>query len=172
MLVEQRQHLSNQFTRSSRRYPCPVCNRSKDSDCRFSEDRALVLCHSEINSRVKGDELNSYIWVGETQDGNWGKWIIPNMEPRKNSAYRPTGQEFRFPYTDNQGTVLCTKVRIYQKQPDGSVKKKDWWEPKGVDSKELLPYRCLEALVAVGYPSDRIWQSTQTSPHQAATQWL
>ena len=29
--------------RSSKKNPCPICNRSKDSDCSFSED--VVFCH-------------------------------------------------------------------------------------------------------------------------------
>lgn len=136
--------------RSSMKYPCPVCDRTKDGDCRISEDEGLVLCHSEINNRVQGEQVGSYIWIGPTDNHLWGKWVKPNNQPTKNPAYRPVGQEFRFPYTDVTGKIICTKVRIYQKQPDGSTKKKDWWEPSGVKSQRLLPYRYLDAIAALG----------------------
>lgn len=137
------------WIRSSLKYPCPVCNRTKDGDCRTSEDEGLVLCHSEINSRVPGEQLGDYIWIGTTEDYLWGKWIKPSSQPSKNPDYRPVGQSFEFPYTNADGTVICTKMRIYQRQPDGLVKKKDWWEPTGVQNNDLVPYRYLEAVAAL-----------------------
>ncbi|NKB18737.1 MAG: hypothetical protein HC770_13175 [Pseudanabaena sp. CRU_2_10] len=137
------------FTCSSKTNPCPICDRVKDVDCRLSEDGGLVLCHSEVEGRVKGEQLGDYIWIGKSEDGNWGKWIVPSLEPRKNPDYRPEGKQFRFDYQNDAGDIVCSKVRIYQRQSNGSVKKKDWWEPKGVDSASLLPYRYLEAIAAL-----------------------
>ncbi|WP_019502268.1 DUF927 domain-containing protein [Pseudanabaena sp. PCC 6802] len=135
---------------SSATNPCPICDRVKDGDCRISQDGGLVLCHSEVNGRVKGEQLGNYIWIGSISEPmDWGKWITPNLEPRKNPDHRPTGKTYRFDYQNESGEVACTKVRIYQKQNDGSVKKKDWWEPKGVDSASLLPYRYAEAIAAL-----------------------
>lgn len=135
---------------SSRKNPCPVCNRTKDGDCRISQDSNLVLCHTELSKRTPDEILNGYIWIGEvTEPLNWGKWLIPSSEPRKNPDYRPTDREFRFDYTDELGKILTRKVRIYYQEPDGSTRKRDWWEPKGVDSALLLPYRYLQAIEAL-----------------------
>ncbi len=131
---------------SSSKHPCPVCNRTKDGDCRTSQDGNLVLCHSHVEGN-RGDTINGYIWIGSIDDPcSWGKWLIPSAEPRKNPDYRPTGKEYRFPYTDDKGAVICEKVRVYQKQDDGTTKKKDWWSPRGIDSNLLMPYRYLEAI--------------------------
>lgn len=141
---------NQRWTYSGKSNPCPICDRTKDTDCRITEDGGMVLCHSEVNGRVKGDQLGNYIWIGSISEPmDWGKWITPNLEPRKNPDYRPTGQKFEFTYQDESGKVACTKVRIYQKQADGSIKKKDWWEPKGVDSSLLLPYRYDDAIAAL-----------------------
>jgi hypothetical protein len=137
---------TTKWIRSSTKNPCPVCDRTKDGDCRISEDEGLVLCHSEVNGRVQGELLGEYIWVGSTDNHLWGKWIRPNGQWTKNPAYRPVDQEFRFPYTDKTGQIICTKVRVYQNSPNGSTKKKDWWEPSGVKSNRLLPYRYLDAI--------------------------
>lgn len=134
------------FATSSRKKPCPVCDRTKDGDCRISQNGELVLCHSHIEGK-KGDTINGYVWIGEVKEPlNWGKWVVPSAEPFKNPNYRPVDQEYRFDYTNAKGTVICAKVRVYQKQPDGSVKKRDRWEPTGIESADLLPYRYLVAI--------------------------
>jgi hypothetical protein len=126
------------FTPSSQRYPCPVCGRTKDGDCRVSEDSRFVLCHSEINSRQPREEFNGFIWLGEDSAGNWGKWIAVAEDWQK---IRPQGQEFRYPFCDRQGNQLVEEVRVYQ--PGGG--KKQWMEPKGTDTSKLVPYRYAEA---------------------------
>jgi hypothetical protein len=126
------------FTPSSQRQPCPVCGRTKDGDCRISEDSRFVLCHSEINSRQPREEFNGFVWLGEDSTGNWGKWIAKSEDWRK---IRPTGQEFRYTFCDRQGNQLVQEVRVYQ-PGDG---KKQRMEPKGVDTSKLVPYRYAEA---------------------------
>lgn len=39
--------IKKRFSCSSRRSPCPVCSRTHDHDCRWSDD--LILCHSGSN---------------------------------------------------------------------------------------------------------------------------
>ena len=121
--------------KSGKGEPCPVCDRTKDSDCRVSEDGNLVLCHTH---QEKADPINGFRWIGVTTEGaGWGKWI---RGFDKNPDYRPQGMMHEFPYTDASGTVRTTKKRIYK-----SSGKQDWWDPKGVPTGVLLPYRYLEA---------------------------
>ncbi|KGF73195.1 hypothetical protein DO97_01370 [Neosynechococcus sphagnicola sy1] len=130
------------FTPSSKRNPCPVCNRTKDSDCRISENGNFVLCHSKINGRQPKENLNGFIWLGTDPTQNWGKWIAKSEDWQKE---RPVGQEFRYPFCDRQGKVLVEEVRVYQ----SGGGKKQWMEPKGVDTARLLPYRYSEAVDAL-----------------------
>lgn len=138
--------MTNKFMVSGKHNPCPICDRSKDGDCRISESRELVLCHTHIEGQ-KGEVINGFAWVGKSEEGaGWGKWVVAKP---KNPDYRPQGRRFEFPYQNESGEVTCAKVRVYQKQPDGSVKKKDWWKPQGVDSSLLLPYRHNDAIAAL-----------------------
>ncbi len=128
------------FQVSSQRNPCLVCGRTKDKDCRISEDEGLVLCHTERNGRKPGEEFNGFIYLGEITDGaGWGKWLLKSGEFKKE---RTPGQEFRYQFTDTEGNLLVEEVRIYQATGD----KKTWMEPKGVDTAKLAPYRYIEAI--------------------------
>jgi putative DNA primase/helicase len=129
------------FTLSSKGHACPVCDRTKDGDCRISEDSRFVLCHSEINGRQAKAELNGFIWLGPDTTGNWGKWIAKSEDWQKD---RPVGEEFRYPFCDRQGQILVHEVRVYR--ADG---KKQWMQPKGVDTAKLVPYKYTEAMAAL-----------------------
>lgn len=134
--------MSAKYIYSSKRNPCPVCGRTKDADCRVTPDEGLVFCHSEINSRKPGEELNEHIYLGENSTGNWGKWVRKSEQFQKQ---RTPGQEFRYPFTDIEGNFLVEEVRVYQ----STGCKKTWISPKGVDTSKLAPYRYLEAIQAL-----------------------
>lgn len=111
------------FTCSNKNTPCPVCDRTKDGDCRISQNGQLVLCHSEVGNRAKGAIVNDFLFVGTTEDRLWNKFVLSSAL-RKSVEYRPVDRKYEFPYTNESGQVLCSKIRIYQPQPDGQVKKK------------------------------------------------
>ena len=60
---------------------CPICGEA-DSDCRYSTDGELVLCHSHI-----GFDPNHPDWhfLGDSSNGVWGKFV-----PRKSEAFDRT----------------------------------------------------------------------------------
>ena len=60
---------------------CPICGEA-DSDCRYSTDRELILCHSHI-----GFDPNHPDWhyLGDSSNGVWGKFV-----PRKSEAFDRT----------------------------------------------------------------------------------
>jgi predicted P-loop ATPase len=62
------------FIVSSSKNPCPVCLRTKDGDCRITEQGDLIFCHSHQDGK-KGDELNGFTFVKTCSDGaGWGLW--------------------------------------------------------------------------------------------------
>lgn len=63
---------------------CPICGEA-DSDCRYSTDRELILCHSHI-----GFDPNHPDWhfLGDSSNGVWGKFV-----PRKSEAFDRTEWE-------------------------------------------------------------------------------
>ena len=134
--------MSKDFQVTNKQNPCPVCGRTKDGDCRISQDEGLVLCHTERNGRKPGEEFNGFIYLGEAEIGNWGKWVLRSGEFKKE---RTPGQKSRYRFTNVEGNVLVEEVRVYQ----ATGGKKTWMEPKGVDTSKLIPYRYLEAIQAL-----------------------
>lgn len=130
------------FIYSSKSHPCPVCGRTKDGDCRTSQDGRFVLCHTHTD-RTQKEELNGFIYVGAAESGNWGKWLEKSEDWQKQ---RPVGKEFHYPFTDLEGKTLVEEIRVYTKAPDGSSQKDAWMRPAGVDTQKLVPYRYSEAL--------------------------
>ena len=53
-----------QYQYSGRSNPCPICDRTKDKDCRWNEE--VVFCHSHID---QDGQVNGYVYRGATNDG-------------------------------------------------------------------------------------------------------
>lgn len=67
---------SGKFTSSSKANPCPLCDRTKDGDCRSKP--GLVLCHSKIER----EEVPGWQWLEKSKDGNWGVWVQSEKQQR------------------------------------------------------------------------------------------
>lgn len=64
------------FTPSSRKNPCPVCDRTRDGDCRIL-DSGMVLCHTVLNGVPLGKQHpdRPYVYCGHSDDAQgFGKW--------------------------------------------------------------------------------------------------
>jgi hypothetical protein len=76
---------------SSRRNPCPVCGRTKDSDCRISADGLEVICHHPKNLRtgevVTGADEGAWAFTGNTRDGRAGHFTLD--KPRDGAQRLP-----------------------------------------------------------------------------------
>jgi hypothetical protein len=83
--------LNARLIHSSRRNPCPVCNRSKDGDCRISHDENLVLCHTYSD----GGEFPGWKFIGQAENQTWGKFIKIDGTARPVTAKRIEPQEQR-----------------------------------------------------------------------------
>jgi hypothetical protein len=66
----------SKFTYSSRKNPCPVCGRTKDSDCRWS-DGELLHCRTYAKTHLKkgeiihGNDGQRWAYLGDSDGGRW-----------------------------------------------------------------------------------------------------
>ncbi len=84
---------------SSRRNPCPVCGRTKDSDCRMSADGLEVICHHPKDHRagevITGADDQTWAFTGNTRDGRAGHYTLDKPRdgaqrlPRRSIQQRP-----------------------------------------------------------------------------------
>jgi phage/plasmid-associated DNA primase len=147
--------LNGSFTPSSKTSPCPVCDRTKDGDCRISLNGKLVLCHRNINhERTPQAVLNSWYYLGETTDRRCGKYILKE-DDRDRKPIRPAQTRcWEYPARDGSKLVRVKRVddgkgkkNIWQERWDG----KDWVKKiKGiVDRADIPPYRYAEVKKAI-----------------------
>jgi cellulose biosynthesis protein BcsQ len=134
----------NNFIGSSNKNPCPVCGRTHSDSCRISVEEKLVLCLSEANNHQIKEELNGYIYLGPSESGTWGKWILRTEDWHKE---RPSGQEYRYPFYDRNDNLIVEEIRQYDSQGG----KKTWMTPSGIDTSILTPYRYKDAIAALNH---------------------
>jgi hypothetical protein len=56
---------------SGKSRPCPICDRTKDADCRWNDN--VFLCHTHIGTDAG---IEGYIYRGATKCGTWDQ-IFP-----------------------------------------------------------------------------------------------
>ena len=89
---------------SGKNRPCPICNRTKDGDCRIGEN--IVLCHHgntnsppdlAIGQTIVGIDQQDWAYVGESADGRTAKFTIHKALPTRaipaSSANRPKNKK-------------------------------------------------------------------------------
>jgi hypothetical protein len=84
---------------SGRRNPCPVCGRTKDSDCRMSSDGLEVICHHPKDHRagevITGADEGAWAFTANTRDGRAGHFTLDKPRdgatrlPRRSIQRRP-----------------------------------------------------------------------------------
>lgn len=104
--------------RSSLSRPCPICGRTKDSDCAVDpvDSGVRVRCHTHL-----GDVgIEGYIYRGVTDCGTWGLYFsIPEDNSDHAKAIRKEGKQVFF-YPNLKGDPLAKVVRT----DDGEGNKK------------------------------------------------
>lgn len=71
---------------SSKRHPCPVCNRTKDGDCRINRDGERVICHHPRDLQP-GEVENGWAFTGNTRDGRAGHFRLDRpLDPSRPST--------------------------------------------------------------------------------------
>ncbi|MEM6256407.1 MAG: DUF3987 domain-containing protein, partial [Cyanobacteria bacterium P01_D01_bin.156] len=156
-----------QYQYSGRSHPCPICDRTKDQDCRWNEE--VVFCHTHIDQDV---QVAGYVYRGVTADGLWGQYFAAAAEPAK--PVRPRRkQDYFYPSRDGQPLVRVTRVDqgngskyFVQQRWDGQ----HWIKGLTPEVKQQVPiyrYREVQGAIAAGRPiwmvegegcADALWQ--------------
>jgi len=75
MLTASLSRHSARFTYSSPKNPCPVCGRTKDSDCRWSNEvchcRTYAKEHLRAGEVVQGNDGQQWAYLGDSDGGRW-----------------------------------------------------------------------------------------------------
>ncbi len=97
------------FTPSDKRNPCPICQRTKDGDCRISPDLNLILCHTHQSS---DPHISGWRFVKTSDKGaGWGIFALqekPITKPANGTIERSS---FVYRALDGQPMVKIDKIR-------------------------------------------------------------
>jgi hypothetical protein len=95
---------NGRFIYSGRNRPCPICDRTKDGDCRWNDN--VFLCHTHVDADAG---IERYIYRGATKDGMWGQYFPKPLEVFQ-KPIRPPSQK-QYPYHDGSGQSLVQVTR-------------------------------------------------------------
>lgn len=110
----------SQPTRSGKNNPCPVCGRTKDTDCRIYEAGNHVLCHTYQDEHSDGTAKGYKFHRTSDKAAGYGVWLFDaNSSRRLPKPARSSGRQ-EFIYRDRTGQPLVKVVR----SDDGNGKKK------------------------------------------------
>jgi putative DNA primase/helicase len=132
---------STKWQYSGNNNPCPICDRTKDGDCRISEDGSMVLCHSSINGDI---EREGWKYVKPNADDRCGVYVIS----QEKSPRQPNTTHYH-KYIDRKYGGEHTFRRHYDQQGKKDPNKTKWTKTLGVPESELLPYRWVEVKEAI-----------------------
>ncbi|AFZ15697.1 hypothetical protein Cri9333_4941 (plasmid) [Crinalium epipsammum PCC 9333] len=98
---------------SGKNQPCPICSRTKDGDCKFSETEAL--CHTHIDGEPIGlnNSTHLLLWKynGATKDRGWGQYRLDTRERQERKEIRAKSRKEYF-YDDRNGNRLIKVTRV------------------------------------------------------------
>ena len=128
---------------SGRNNPCPMCDRTKDGDCRIT-DNGIVLCHTELNGVKKGERHpeRPFIYCGHSEKAQgFGTWMPEHLcEERPEKARREAKTQY-FDYCFWDGSP--TPAQRYRKDfADGRPKEVKWCSGglQGRPQTDVAPY--------------------------------
>lgn len=140
---------------SGRNNPCPVCDRVKDSDCRMTEDRSMVLCHQNLGLTIK----DGWDYLKPTSDGRCGMFV-----KIKHKQIRQKGVQV-YKYNDRNNKPLAGVKRF--DNGDGTkdffqirydAKTKSWVNGlSGIDRSLIPVYRYTEIRKAIADGKPIFW---------------
>jgi len=90
MLTTKVPQSQGQFTYSSPKNPCPVCGRTKDKDCRWSEVchcRTYAKEYLEVGDVIRGDDGRQWACLGDSDGGRWA--LFKPHEERRKDGWMP-----------------------------------------------------------------------------------
>ena len=100
---------ASNFSTSSKTNPCPVCGRTKDTDCRISRDGKMVLCHQNFD-HAKTLQPDLWHFDKPTSDGRCGVYVFKEKE--KTESIQPTARKSRAKKKENQPTPIPLGAKL------------------------------------------------------------
>jgi hypothetical protein len=97
------------FSTSSKTNPCPVCGRTKDTDCRISRDGKMVLCHQNFD-HTKTQQPDLWHFDKPSSDGRCGVYVFKEKE--KTESIQPTARKSRTQKKKNQPTPIPSGAKL------------------------------------------------------------
>jgi predicted P-loop ATPase len=83
---------NGQLHHSSKNNPCPVCERTKDKDCSWTQDGGLVLCHTYANESPPAT-INGYHFTGNYGNAGYhGPGSAAEYTQKKPRGYTGNGK--------------------------------------------------------------------------------
>ena len=98
---------ASNFSTSSKTNPCPVCGRTKDTDCRISRDGKMVLCHQNFD-HTKTQQPDLWHFDKPTSDGRCGVYVFKE----KTESIQPTARKSRAQKKKNQPTPIPSGAKL------------------------------------------------------------
>jgi RecA-family ATPase len=98
---------ASNFSTSSKTNPCPVCGRTKDTDCRISRDGKMVLCHRNFN-HAKTQQPDLWHFDKPTSDGRCGIYVFKE----KTESIQPTARKSRVQKKKCQPTPIPLGAKL------------------------------------------------------------
>ena len=100
---------ASNFSTSSKTNPCPVCGRTKDTDCRISRDGKMVLCHQNFD-HTKTQQPDLWHFDKPSSDGRCGVYVLKEKE--KSESIQPTARKSRTQKKKNQPTPIPSGAKL------------------------------------------------------------
>ena len=102
---------------SSKDSPCPVCDRTKDKDCSWSEDKGLVLCYTEGKDGSPAQTASGYHFTGKYSDSYHGVNTCAQYTKRKpghnHSNHKPVQRLKSASQKDRAATLAAAEVEAH-----------------------------------------------------------
>jgi len=98
---------ASDFFTSSKTNPCPVCGRTKDTDCRISRDGKMVLCHQNFD-HTKTQQPDLWHFDKPSSDGRCGIYVFKE----KSDSIQPTARKSRAKKKENQPTPIPLGAKL------------------------------------------------------------
>jgi len=92
---------------SSKTNPCPVCGRTKDTDCRISRDGKMVLCHQNFD-HTKTQQPDLWHFDKPSSDNRCGVYVFKE----KTESIQPTARKSRTQKKKNQPTPIPSGAKL------------------------------------------------------------
>ena len=123
MKNQPRESLVRQLAASTKRNPCPVCGRTKDRDCRFSD--GLILCHQGATSGPPahlrpGDTITieGQRWALVSRSGGYSGCAAV-FRPCKGVTHSPRPQEQR--HLENRAGIARATIHAWLRLADQAL---------------------------------------------------